>query len=79
MSHYTASAACGLEVSVGARGGTRVHIPPAAGSAGDEELANRIMRLNTLAVLRRQASMVTGTDRDQSEALIAAYAALIEF
>lgn len=76
MAVYTASSADdALAVAVGDGISTRVRLSPAATSVGDGELINRIIRLNTLAVLRRQAA----DSPARSEAQVAAYAATIDF
>ncbi|MFT9660546.1 hypothetical protein [Mycobacteroides abscessus] len=77
MAVYTAASADdALVVSVGADVATRVRLSPVAVSVGDEELTNRIIRLSTLAVLRRQASTSSPA---RSEAQVAAYASTIDF
>ncbi|WP_255788242.1 hypothetical protein [Mycobacteroides abscessus] len=77
MTVFTAASADGaLVVSVGADRPAEVRLSPTAGSVGDEELTNRIIRLSTLAVLRRQASTSSPA---RSEAQVAAYASTIDF
>lgn len=77
MTVYTAASADGaLVVSVEADRATGVRLSAAAVSVGDEELTNRIIRLSTLAVLRRQASTSSPA---RSEAQVAAYASTIDF
>lgn len=77
MTVFTASSADNaLEVSVGAGRAARVRLSAAAVSVSDEELTSRIIRLSTLAVLRRQASAPSPI---RSAAQVAAYASTIDF
>ncbi|SHQ07029.1 Uncharacterised protein [Mycobacteroides abscessus subsp. abscessus] len=74
--HTATSAGGDIAVSVETDRPTRVGLSAATVSMGDEELANRLIRLSTLAVLRRQAS---GPSPIRSAAQVAAYAATIDF
>lgn len=77
MTVFTATSAGGdLAVSVETDRPPRVRLSAATVSMGDEELTNRIIRLSTLAVLRRQAS---GPSPSRSADQVAAYASTIDF
>jgi hypothetical protein len=76
----------GLVVSVGIEGACLgVRLSPAAMGLRDEELASRIVQLNTLAYLRRQLAVGQETPGDAgglgfipSAAQVAAYARTLE-
>ncbi|GBE67816.1 hypothetical protein MFM001_42780 [Mycobacterium sp. MFM001] len=76
-------------VHVGRRGDTlRVQLEPAAMQLTDDELANRIVRLNTLAYLRSQLAIRLEMESNKVEGIsvrlpteqqVSAYAATIDF
>src|SRR4051812_45121899 len=76
-----------LAVSVGADGVWRgVRLSPAVMELPAEELASRVVRLNTLAYLHCQLAIDQGTRRDRTDrrvlpsaAQVAAYAQTIDF
>jgi hypothetical protein len=84
--YEAASVREGLVVSVGNDGACLgVRLSPAAMGLTDEELASRIVQLNTLAYLRRQLALGRKTPSDAgglgfipSAAQVAAYARTLE-